>query len=170
MFPLYWADNIWTSIHFIALSYPQMVNIERQDATMNMLKGLFTNLPCPSCAYHALSYLEEHVPDLSRRESFLQWTIDLHNNVNKRTGKRSDWTIQEFINNFTYNYMSDGSELSRADKKRREDHKYIAELKSRKPFDVINIITLVTSILILLVIIFRIIFEKRRIPKSFFPI
>ena len=94
----------------------------------------------------------------------------MHNNVNKRTGKRSDWTIQEFINNFTYNYMSDGSELSRADKKRREDHKYIAELKSRKPFDVINIITLVTCILILLVIIFRIIFEKRRIPKSFFPI
>jgi hypothetical protein len=154
MWPGFWGDKVWTSIHFIALSYPQNATEDRQKKTYDMLNGLFTNLPCPSCSYHALLYLQENSPDLSTRTSFLKWTIDMHNSVNKRNGKRSDWTIEEFTQDIIDKHMSDGEDLSRAELKRREDHKYIMKLKQSKSLqdtNVLNISTLVTCILILIV-------------------
>ena len=48
------------------------------------------HLPCPKCRHHANEYLESHMTysDLDSRENIVKFLNDLHNDVNKRLGRR----------------------------------------------------------------------------------
>ena len=51
--------------------------------------------------------------------------------VNKRTGKKSDWTVDEAIKAFQERYFNDHEGLTRAQQIRQEDHKMLTQLKAK---------------------------------------
>jgi hypothetical protein len=131
VYPLYWSDGVWQTIHFIAFTYPETPDEKRKLSTLAMFEGLFVNLPCLGCAGHAVEYYKTTPPDVCSRDALAQWVVTFHNSVNNRLGKRSDWTVEEAKEVLVHKFMGDGAALSRADAKRLEDHACISRLKNR---------------------------------------
>lgn len=91
--PNEWGPRLWTSIHLIAMGYPG----KPSDIHKQRYKEFFTNLqgviPCAICANNYKKHLEEDLPltdeNLSSNHKLVNWTIDLHNLVNKENGKKT---------------------------------------------------------------------------------
>jgi hypothetical protein len=90
---------------------------------------MFKVLPCPACSYHAIKYEKENPVIVSSGQDLFEWLVTLHNDINKRTGKKSDWTQKEAKDAIIKRYFSDARELSRAQKIRLEDHQMLIRLK-----------------------------------------
>jgi hypothetical protein len=90
--PNLWGPNMWKSLHYITLSYPENPN----EDTKNLFKDFFINiiwnyLPCEKCRYNYKKHLNElPLTDdiLNSRNKFIYWLVDIHNIVNEETGKR----------------------------------------------------------------------------------
>ena len=132
VWPNFWSSETWMLLHIMSFTYPLQATVDRQEATLSMLRGIFVNLPCAQCSSHALTYIDKVPIDLSNRDNFSIWMVEFHNEVNKRLNKRNDWTVIQAREALIDKYMSDGEELSRAELKRQEDHKYIEELKNTR--------------------------------------
>lgn len=90
MDPKVWGRYIWTSIHIVALGYPDNPsNIDKQNYK-NFYTNIWTVLPCQTCADNYQRHLQELPIDehLSDNMSLFKWTVDLHNIVNKELGQR----------------------------------------------------------------------------------
>jgi hypothetical protein len=89
MEPKIWGRYLWTSIHTIALGYPD----EPSEQDKKDYKEFFTNLwkviPCQRCAENYKKHLVEIPLDgfLSSNDDLFKWTVDLHNIVNKHLRK-----------------------------------------------------------------------------------
>lgn len=96
MEPSIWGKYLWTSIHFIALGYPDKPTAE----DVANYKAFYTNfwkvLPCYKCSKNYQRHLEELPidPYMTDNMSLFEWTVLLHNIVNKELGKR-EWTVEE---------------------------------------------------------------------------
>lgn len=80
-------------MHFVTLSYPDSnQNISEQDKTH--VKDFFLSvknvLPCENCRLHFEQNLEKFPLNdniLSSKDNLIKWLVDIHNEVNIRTGK-----------------------------------------------------------------------------------
>jgi hypothetical protein len=88
--PDFWGPPAWKFIHIVALAYP--VNPSQQEK--NNYKQFYTIIgdiiPCHFCRDHYKEHITKNpITDevLSNRKNLLHWTIDIHNEVNKITGK-----------------------------------------------------------------------------------
>lgn len=97
MRPDIWGPHLWLSMHYIALAYPS----NPSSAQMNEYHMFYSNiariLPCAVCAKHYDDILETHpltLDRLSGPDALFEWTVDVHNMVNKDLGKRQ-FTLQE---------------------------------------------------------------------------
>lgn len=88
--PSIWGPHAWKFIHITAMAYPS----NPTDIDINTYRNYFTLLgdilPCPKCRINYKKKLikfplTDYV--LSSTDNFVNWTIDLHNEVNKDTGK-----------------------------------------------------------------------------------
>jgi len=75
---------LWKGLHIIARTFDPTP--EKQQALREYVSAMATLLPCPKCSRH----FADIVPSLraNSREEALKWSIDAHNNVNARLGKR----------------------------------------------------------------------------------
>lgn len=72
----HWGPYYWGTMHLTALHGPQ--------EDLATLVELYTRImPCPECKTHWTEYLQGHPV---QGDSF-NWTVDAHNDVNKRLGK-----------------------------------------------------------------------------------
>lgn len=83
--PLCWGPLQWMSLHQMARGYPQKPSAEKQAAVRAYVIALIDLLPCSICAVHWKAVAP--TVNTESRNAFLRWTIDVHNKVNKRTGK-----------------------------------------------------------------------------------
>ena len=88
--PDFWGPHAWKFIHIVALAYP--VNPTQQEK--NNYRQFYTIIgdiiPCHFCRDHYKEHIKKNpITDdiLSNRKNLLHWTIDIHNEVNKITGK-----------------------------------------------------------------------------------
>ena len=111
-----WGRFLWPFIHLTALRYDQqdMSEAAREDIR-NWFPKLPSFLPCPACVPHATRYIQEYPPPffslaqkkltaslfagsslpLTERDlPLFAWSVEFHNEVNERTGKRI-FTLQE---------------------------------------------------------------------------
>jgi hypothetical protein len=130
MFPPIWGSLVHDTLQMIVLSYSDKPNDDQKLSMNLLLSNMFRNLPCPACSAHATQYFQKHPPDLSSSEILYKWLTDLHNNINDRTGKRSDWTVIEARKSLSERYFTNIQDLSRSQTLRIEDHKHIVALKS----------------------------------------
>lgn len=101
MEPSVWGKYIWTSIHFIALGYPDKPTQEDAHNYKQFYHDLWKVLPCYKCSVNYQRHLSELPidPYLKDNMSLFEWTVKLHNIVNKELGKR-EWTLEEATQRF----------------------------------------------------------------------
>ena len=89
MLPELWGPHLWKSVHYIALGYPD--NPTEND--MINYKIFYVNfwkiIPCMKCSMNYKRHSEELPIDdfLSSKNRLFEWTVHLHNIVNKELGK-----------------------------------------------------------------------------------
>jgi hypothetical protein len=103
--PAKWGESYWKMSHYITFSYP--INPSNDDK--NNIKIYFDNLknllPCENCRFHYNQYITTNPLTnniLSSKQELINWLIYLHNDVNKRTGKKIytyDEIYDEYMNN-----------------------------------------------------------------------
>ncbi len=91
-----WGSHLWYSIHFIALGYPKNPSNADKTNYKNFYENLVNVIPCADCAEHLKENLKSIPIDnfLNTREKLFEWTVLLHNQVNKLLNRR-EWSIQE---------------------------------------------------------------------------
>ena len=90
MKPDIWGKYLWVSIHFIAMEYPHNPTIDEKNNYRTFFENLEHVLPCAVCSEnyskHLIKFpLNDNV--LQNRMNLFKWTVDIHNEVNKLTGK-----------------------------------------------------------------------------------
>lgn len=83
------ANNIFTINNFHLLwkelhTY-EIKNSERNDEWFN---GFTQKIPCGECKKHWLDMIKEYPPDFSNQKAYFEWSVKVHNIVNKRLGKK----------------------------------------------------------------------------------
>lgn len=108
MKPDIWGSFMWYTIHFIALDYSSNPSASEKIDYKYYFQNLHKVIPCYKCAQHYIEHLRE-IPltddILKNNKSLFNWTVKLHNIVNKMVGKKiwnSDkaWEYYNNPNNF----------------------------------------------------------------------
>lgn len=88
--PLLWGPHLWKFMHYLTLSYPDNPNIDEQNKFRNFFTMIGQYLPCEKCRVNYKTNIQTlPLTDvvLSSRNNLIKWLFDLHNIVNKETGK-----------------------------------------------------------------------------------
>ena len=127
MQPSVWGSTIHDALFFLALSYPMTPSKERKESMVLLITHLFNNLPCPDCTQHAEKMLIETPIRCDSRPELLSWVVHIHNQINARTGKRFNWTVDEAKEAFTERQFGDITvkDVNKNQRLRREDTKVI---------------------------------------------
>ena len=99
MNPDVWGPGLWLFIHTIAFNYSDDPSQKEMDDIKNFLIALEKVIPCPGCKAEYSKYIQETPPTLENKTDFVQWTIDLHNSVNERLGKKirsNEWVANYY--------------------------------------------------------------------------
>jgi hypothetical protein len=83
-------NNIWTIIHSLAFQLKEDISTNQELSIL--VYGFFNvdvkKIPCSNCRNHYITYLAQHPMHSVKNNLDLQkWTVDLHNDVNRRNGK-----------------------------------------------------------------------------------
>lgn len=132
MYPAIWGQEFWSVIHLVAFTYPESPSGYKKKSVKLLFENLCPNLPCVGCSAHCLKYIVDTPPKLDSRSTLIKWTIDFHNDVNKRTGKRilSEEEAYEKIKEKYFNY-DDWVQMKKHQLIRIEDHKDIEKWKTK---------------------------------------
>jgi hypothetical protein len=90
MNPNFWGPPAWTFLHSITFNYPENPTDKDKTNIYDYFTSLSEVLPCESCKQHYKRHLTELplTPKvLSSRENLTKWLVNIHNEVNKLTGK-----------------------------------------------------------------------------------
>lgn len=90
MNPDKWGPHLWKSIHYIALGYPQNPDDIIKQSYKNFYINLWRYIPCYKCSKNYKNHLKEIDIDLflNSTEKLFEWTVLLHNIVNRDLGKK----------------------------------------------------------------------------------
>jgi len=106
MNPEVWGPRCWFLIHSVALNYPKNPSNEDKRHYREFYNNLQYVLPCPTCSKNYTKHLSElPITDsaLSSRRSLFEWTVDMHNKVNKMKGK-SKYSTDRIIEKLSKEY------------------------------------------------------------------
>ena len=81
--PLQWGRQGWHFIHAVALGYSNTPTEEEKKAASDFINSLTIILPCIHCATNFKEKIEKYPPRLDNSKDFFEWTVDIHNEVNK---------------------------------------------------------------------------------------
>jgi len=85
--PNIWGPELWKSIHSIAYGFPDNPTDEEKAEAKKFISSLPDMLPCKFCQKHFKEKLNKLPPNVDSKIEFFNWTIDIHNLVNKQLGK-----------------------------------------------------------------------------------
>lgn len=88
--PADWGPLFWAPLHLFSLTYPNVASAAQQAATLELLRrGIPTLLICAECSRHfaAFAAAPAAAEAVKSRVALFRWLVDVHNNVNGRTGK-----------------------------------------------------------------------------------
>lgn len=87
--PKMWGSQGWHFIHSVALNYPDKPTDTDKKNYLDFFKSIGNTLPCEICSEHFSKKMEKTPPNLKNREGLFNWTVDMHNAVNKENGKKT---------------------------------------------------------------------------------
>jgi len=102
---------MWKVLHIAAQA---TITKGRQTQWKLILNTLLTGLPCPDCTAHYTAWYRAHpfgitlFPKRNSRQ-IVTWLLDLHNDVNQRTG-RPVWNAAQLDAAYSGNLLQDAKE------------------------------------------------------------
>ena len=102
-----WGPNGWKFMHSIAMFCPLLPNEDERQHYKTFFESLQHVLPCKACSESYkknLKVLPLTDELLKNRETILNWTIDIHNLVNKELNKKiytKEEALQLIYSNFS---------------------------------------------------------------------
>tara|TARA_B100002051_G_C16727933_1_gene636398 strand:+ start:383 stop:769 length:387 start_codon:yes stop_codon:yes gene_type:complete len=94
MEPNIWGPQAWTFLHSITLNYPETPTIQDKQNHKVFFESLQHVIPCPNCKKHYKQNLIKFPIQLDSKNDFIQWLVNIHNEVNKKNKKRI-WSVKE---------------------------------------------------------------------------
>jgi hypothetical protein len=90
--PNNWGKHYWYVIHLTALAYPDTPSMEDVATYKLFYENFGAILPCKKCRANYKRHLQELplAKSMGSRRELFDWTVQLHNIVNRETGK-ADW-------------------------------------------------------------------------------
>ena len=87
--PSIFGKHFWGTMHLAALGSPQKFEASDVSAYSTFYKQIPNVIPCQSCGTHLeqIYQLLPIEPALSGSEALFEWTVEVHNAVNRRLGK-----------------------------------------------------------------------------------
>ncbi|PIO68471.1 Erv1 / Alr family protein [Teladorsagia circumcincta] len=79
--------STWNLLHTMSVYYPEKPTEDQKQTVSVFMDSLAKTYPCDYCARDLRKVLKEDPPKLSSRNEFALWMCQLHNKVNRRTGK-----------------------------------------------------------------------------------
>lgn len=91
-----WGPALWRFLHASSFAFPEEPDALRRAQMLEFLRSVGRVLPCQTCREHYQEYLREHLNEqtTASREALVAWMVELHNSVNRRTGKR-EWSVEQ---------------------------------------------------------------------------
>lgn len=94
--PSMWGPGVWFMIHLAALRYPEKPTLTDKKHYTAFITSLQYVLPCDGCCAGFKQILKDTKfgpATLANRNALFKWSVDAHNMVNAKTGKRvrDDW-------------------------------------------------------------------------------
>ena len=86
----YWGPALWNSLNIIVREYPIDPTAEDRQNYKLYISSLGDVLPCRDCRTHFMKHLKSEISldaGLQSRDTLVDFVVDLHNAVNKSTGK-----------------------------------------------------------------------------------
>lgn len=89
MQPEIWGSHAWSTLHLFAIGYPKSPTYEDIVAYKNFYENFWKVIPCYKCSVNYRRHLKEYPLDnyLTDNKKLFEWTVNLHNIVNKELGK-----------------------------------------------------------------------------------
>lgn len=85
---MYWGRSTWQLFHSIGEKINPSFYARNRYLILDMIKLICKNLPCPDCARHATSFMNNVHPDsVPNKREFRAMLYVFHNSVNSRVGK-----------------------------------------------------------------------------------
>jgi Erv1 / Alr family len=109
--PSQWGPSFWTFFHLVSLNYPNNPTDKDIEMAKLLVKSIYYILPCSLCKQHYYSNIQRNPlrsGDLTSKDDFIEWFIDLHNVVNKMLNKKhiSDEEGIKKVKSLNINYKS----------------------------------------------------------------
>lgn len=94
-----WGPSFWFSLHTVTFTYPFYPNEIEKNKIQLFFESIQAILPCKICRDHYAENLKQFPIQTNSRAELMQWLIQLHNSVNRNTGKR-EWSMEEVISKY----------------------------------------------------------------------
>ena len=103
MNPKFWGPHAWIFLHSITMNYTKKPTEQDKQIYFKFFNDLLDIIPCEKCQYNYSNNLKKFPiePALENREKVIQWLINIHNEVNKETGK-DIYTYDQVIEEYQY--------------------------------------------------------------------
>lgn len=111
MDPTVWGPKLWFFIHTLALNYSDNPSYEEKRNHEEFFNSLVHLIPCDKCRNHYKQHISKNpvINHLNNSSELFQYTIDIHNEVNKTLGKRVytyDEVVEIYKKHYNPNYIS----------------------------------------------------------------
>ena len=158
--PVMWGPHAWKFLHYVTLNYPEKPSQEDKNKFKQFFILLKRILPCERCAYNYSENLKTlPITDkvLESDTNLMYWLIDIHNMVNKETGKKE---IQR--NEAYYKLLYDHGFIEKKDKIEKFKPINVKDQKVEKQIEENNSTSkwTVTFCIIILILIAFFMFKK----------
>jgi hypothetical protein len=92
----HWGEYLWGYIHTISIIDFEN-NYEYNKNAIKYLKNVEELIPCESCKKFYIEYIKKlEELDLNKSMILFKWSIDLHNEVNKKLNKKI-WAYEDAL-------------------------------------------------------------------------
>ena len=88
MEPNIWGPPAWLFLHSITFQYPETPTFADKENFRTFFEKIQYVLPCPTCREHYTQNINSNPIRLNSRKELIEWLIDIHNEVNQKSGKR----------------------------------------------------------------------------------
>lgn len=110
--PHIWGPHFWFFLHTIAMSYPDHANDVTKRKYYDLIQNLPLFLPDAEMGNRFSRLLDDYpvTPYLGKRESFIRWTVFMHNKINVILGK-PEMELSDAIEQYNRTYIPEKLEL-----------------------------------------------------------
>ena len=138
-----WGPSMWHSLHTISFNYPINPSKEQKKHYLEFFKSLRYILPCKYCRINYVKNVKAvplNMKVMKNRHTLSRWLYDLHEEVNKCLGKKSNLTYEDVRNRYEIFRARCLEDKGKKKKKSKKEKGCVKPLYGKKSKCVIHIV------------------------------